>query len=72
MARPQGEAWGAELWRELQARVGALPDGEWPGDLDPDLRLGGACDLVAQCMVWFSERFDVDAHIAAVRAELGT
>jgi hypothetical protein len=72
VARPQGEPWGADLWRELQARTDALPAGEWPGDLDADLRLGGACDLVAQCMVWFSERFDVDAHIAAVRAELGT
>jgi hypothetical protein len=67
----RGEAWGAGLWRELQARVDAMPGGEWPDDLDADLRLGGACDLVAQCLVWFSERFDVDAHIAVVRAEAG-
>lgn len=72
VARLRGEAWGAELWRELQARVGALPPGEWPDDLDAELRIGGACELVAQCLVWFSERFDVDAHIASVRAELGT
>lgn len=70
ISRLRGEAWGAELWRELQARVDALPAEEWPSGLDADLRLGGACELVAQCMVWFSERFDVDARIAAVRAEL--
>jgi hypothetical protein len=66
VSRPQGEPWGADLWRELNARVDALPAGEWPGDLDADLRLGGACDLVAQCMVWFSERFEFQGTVIAL------
>ena len=37
-------------------------------DLDADLRLGGICDLTAQCQVWFSERFDVVARLAAARS----
>ena len=48
-----------------------MPSEEWPEDLDADLRLGGICDLTAQCMVWFSERFDVTARLAAARAWQG-
>lgn len=62
---------GPDLWRDISARVEAMPSGEWPEDLDADLRLGGICDLTAQCMVWFSERFDVAARLAAARAEHG-
>lgn len=62
---------GPELWREIKARVEAMPSGEWPEDLDADLRLGGICDLTAQCMVWFSERFDVTARLGAARARQG-
>ncbi len=58
-----GAAWGADLWRELQACVETMPGG-WPEDLDPGLRLGGICDLSNRCQVWFSDRFDVDAAIA--------
>jgi hypothetical protein len=63
-----GAAWGADLWRELQARVEVMPGGGWPEDLDPGLRLGGICDLSNRCKVWFSDRFDVDAAIAQLRA----
>jgi len=59
---------GPDLWRGIKARVEAMPSGEWPEDLDADLRLGGICDLTAQCMVWFSERFDVTARLVAARA----
>ena len=62
---------GPDLWRDIKARVEAMPSGEWPEDLDADLRLGGICDLTAQCMVWFSERFDVAARLAAARARQG-
>ncbi len=62
---------GPDLWRDIKARVEAMPSGEWPEDLDADLRLGGICDLTAQCMVWFSERFDVTARLAAARAWQG-
>ncbi len=63
-----GAAWGADLWRGLQSRVEAMPAAAWPDDLDADLRLGGICDLVSRCQVWFSDRFDVDAAIARLRA----
>jgi hypothetical protein len=59
---------GGDLWRELQACVEAMPAG-WPEDLDPGLRLGGICDLGNRCQVWFSDRFDVDAAIAQLRAQ---
>jgi hypothetical protein len=59
--------WGADLWQELRARVEAMPTRAWPDDLDADLRLGGICDLIGRCRVWFSDRFDVDAVIAHVR-----
>jgi hypothetical protein len=55
--------WGATLWRELQARVDAMAAGDWPDDLDAELRLGGICDLAALCQVWFSDRFDIDARL---------
>jgi hypothetical protein len=48
-----------------------MPPGDWPEDLDADLRLGGICDLTAQCLVWFSERFDVPARLAASRSSQG-
>ena len=64
-----GAAWGTQLWHELQARVEPMPGGPWPEDLDPELRLGGICDLASRCQVWFSDRFDVDAQIAQLRAQ---
>jgi hypothetical protein len=60
--------WGAALWRELQLRVDAGPTAA-DRDLDPDLLLGGVCELASRCQVWFSDRFDVDAEIARLRAQ---
>jgi hypothetical protein len=68
---PGKSLWGPDLWREMQSRVEAMPAGEWPEDLDAELRLGGLCDLTAQCQVWFSQRFDVESRIRAVRARQG-
>jgi hypothetical protein len=68
ITRPGRSLRGPDLWREIQSRVEAMPAGEWPEDLDAELRLGGLCDLTAQCQVWFSQRFDVEARIRAVRA----
>jgi hypothetical protein len=62
---------GPDLWRDIKARVEAMPPGEWPEDLDADLRLGGICDLTAQCLVWFGERFDIAARLPAARARQG-
>jgi hypothetical protein len=62
-----GAAWGAALWQELQARAEAVPGAAGPEDLDADLRLGGICDLVSRCQVWFGDRFDVTAEIARLR-----
>jgi hypothetical protein len=59
---------GPDLWREIQSRVEMMPAGEWPEDLDAELWLGGLCDLTAQCRVWFSQRFDVEARVRAVKA----
>jgi hypothetical protein len=42
---------GPDLWREMQSRVEAMPAGDWPADLDAELRLGGICDLTALCQV---------------------
>jgi hypothetical protein len=61
--------WGVGLWHEMQARVEGMPAGAWPDDLDADLRLGGICDLISRCQVWFTDRFDVDAAIARLRAQ---
>lgn len=65
---PGTQSSGADLWRELRDRVDAMPPGDWPEDLDAELRLGGICDLTAQCQVWFSDRFDVEARIADLKA----
>ncbi|MET8092102.1 hypothetical protein [Micromonospora sp. NPDC005220] len=64
-------AWGASLWLELQTQVDSMEPGHWTELLDPDLRLGGICDLTNRCKVWFSNRFDIDAELARL-AERGT
>jgi len=59
--------WGAGLWRELQVRLGA--GAAATADLEPDLLLGGVCELANRCQVWFSDRFDNEAEIARLRAQ---
>jgi hypothetical protein len=61
--------WGADLWRELEAETHALPNGSLPGDMDPDLLLGGLSDLANRCRIWFSDAFDVDSELGRRRAE---
>ncbi|WP_344420044.1 hypothetical protein [Pseudonocardia ailaonensis] len=70
----RSNAWGPELWRALSDR---LVDGYAADDSDPDaiqldgdLALGGVCDLVHKCKVWFSPAFDVKAELARRRAQL--
>ena len=62
---------GPALWAELQRRLQVLPRTQFPGDMDADLLLGGVCELSNHCQVWFSERFDVEAARASLRAETG-
>lgn len=62
---------GAQLWAELQARLDATPASQVPENMDPDLLLGGICDLANRCRVWFSDSFDVEAEIARRRAQRG-
>ncbi|GAA4618450.1 hypothetical protein GCM10023195_82940 [Actinoallomurus liliacearum] len=64
--------WGAALWNELQDVIDGIPAEEIPVGLDADLLLGGISDLANVCQIWFSERFDVDAEIARLRARRGT
>ncbi|MEU8061792.1 hypothetical protein [Microbispora bryophytorum] len=59
---------GQALWKELQSLINALNlDDTHPG-MDHDLLLGGICDLVNRCKVWFSPAFDVQAEIDRLRA----
>jgi len=39
--------------------------------MDPELLLGGICDLTSQCKVWFSDSFDVNQAIAAIQRGQG-
>lgn len=68
VARP-GSAWGVDMWRRLEADVDAMPASAKPRDMDPDLVLGGLCDLANRCQVWFSESFDVAAEIARLEEQ---
>ncbi|MGW4339037.1 hypothetical protein ACWEK5_40495 [Rhodococcus koreensis] len=63
---------GYDLWRSLQDRVDDMSADELPTGMDPDLALGGICELSNECKIWFGERFDVAARIADLRAQQET
>lgn len=65
-------AGGPVLWAELQRRLERLPRTEFPDGMDADLLLGGVCELSNHCRVWFSDRFDVEAALASLRADTGS
>jgi hypothetical protein len=64
-------AWGPQLWDEIQTRIDAMPTAQWPDGMDTELLLGGICELANRCQVWFSDRFDIEAEIARIRAWRG-
>lgn len=68
-ALPLSGPWGAAMWAGLDERMSnstAFVDFD---GLDPDLALGGVCDLASRCQVWFSPMFDVGAEISRLRGE---
>lgn len=60
---------GAIFWKRVQERVDNIPADQLPSGMDPDLALGGICDLTNECKVWFSDRFDVAARIVELHAQ---
>lgn len=62
--RQPDQLWGPRLWTEVQSRIERTPVAKWPEQMDPELALGGICDLSSRCKVWFSARFDVEAAVA--------
>jgi hypothetical protein len=63
---------GTMFWQRVQDRVDDIPADELPRGMDPDLALGGICDLANECKVWFGERFNVAARIAEIHAQRDT
>jgi hypothetical protein len=63
--------WGDEFWREVELAIAGLRGAKARKGLTNDLILGGLCELAAQCHVWFSDPFDVDALVAARRMAAG-
>lgn len=61
--------WGSPLWTALSAHLHRHHQSHSTSALDPELALGGVCDLAAQCHVWFSPRFDVNSVLAQLRSE---
>ncbi len=56
---------GTALWRQFEHDINALPEGVLPLGMDPDLALGGMCQLAEECKVWFGQRFDAATVLAA-------
>lgn len=66
-AQPFPAESGPALWGRIQRRIDEVQAGELPTGMDPDLMLGGVCDLANRCQVWFSNAFDVDTEIVKLR-----
>ncbi|MFF0890584.1 hypothetical protein [Streptomyces sp. NPDC003456] len=62
---------GPAFWGEVQRLIAASPPADLPSGMDSELLLGGLCELTSQCKVWFSDRFDVDQAIEAIRRGQG-
>lgn len=69
-AKQQDAAWGAALWRQLEAELDQQ-QGTLPVDMDVDLALGGLCELSNRCKVWFSDSFDIEQEQARRRPAEG-
>ncbi|MFJ7116493.1 hypothetical protein ACIQW4_25420 [Streptomyces albogriseolus] len=59
--------WGADFWIALQDALDEIPAEKIPAGMDPDLLLGGITDLTNECLIWFSDVFDVAAEINKLR-----
>ena len=62
--------YGPLMWKELRRTVGADAVGGLPVKASAGLAMGGVCDLVSQCRIWFGPRFDVLARQAELRQQL--
>ncbi|MFE4089221.1 hypothetical protein [Streptomyces sp. YIM B13502] len=62
---------GPAFWLALQRLLAASPLPDLPSGMDPELLLGGICELTSQCKVWFSDSFDVDQAIEAIQRGRG-
>lgn len=70
-ARTPHEAWGSALWSGLSSRLSQGTHELAGYAIEGDLGLGGVCQLAQDCKVWFSDSFDLDGAIAAVKSEKG-
>lgn len=68
-AQPLAMNAGPALWGDIQHRIDQTPGAQLTDGLDPELMLGGVCDLANRCQVWFSDAFDVDAEVARLREQ---
>ncbi|MFD9940035.1 hypothetical protein ACFWYW_12235 [Nonomuraea sp. NPDC059023] len=59
---------GNALWKELQLLINGLNLDDMHPGMDHDLLLGGVCDLVNRCKIWFSPAFEVQVEIDRLRA----
>lgn len=62
-----GKPWGAKLWAEIEDRLDAEAGTGTATGFDTDMLLGGVADLANQCKIWFSEPFDAQARLRALR-----
>lgn len=64
-----GGDWGNPMYEELKARLSANVDSLGsPLQLTAELLMGIAMDLTAECEVWFSAEFDVEAALTVTAA----
>jgi hypothetical protein len=67
---PSGNEWGNSMYQELKDRLTTGADSLGSSlQLTPELLMGVALDLAAQCEVWFSDEFDVEAALTAAATD---
>ena len=66
--RAEDTNWGVLLLVEVERRLRAIAEGPEAEGLDVHMLVGGIGDLSNNCKVWFSDRFDVAAEIARLKA----
>jgi hypothetical protein len=68
-AQAEGDAWGAQLWRELGRRFQAMEGTAVSQGLSVGLLLGGVSELANSCRAWYTDRFDAQAVLRQLIAE---
>ncbi|MFT3942225.1 MAG: hypothetical protein QM705_00170 [Ancrocorticia sp.] len=65
--RTPAGTWGSQLWSNLSSRLESNGVEEATTAINGEIALGGVCHLSSQCKVWFSDYFDVNAALDALK-----